>query len=68
MFMCRSDVDAKSKRQTVYLGGRLKPGLPAAVFEHKWAMLNSNSHMAANVTTVTIVSVPSKSFHISDLM
>lgn len=68
MFMCRSDVDAKSKRQTVYLGGGLKPGLPATVFEHEWATLNSNSHMAADVTAVTIVSVPSKSFQIQHLM
>lgn len=68
MFMCRSDVDAKSKRQTVYLGGGLKPGLPATVFEHKWATLNSNSHMAVDVTAVTIVSVPSKSFQIQHLM
>ena len=27
MFMCRSDVDAKSKRQSLYLGGGLMPGL-----------------------------------------
>lgn len=68
MFMCRSDVDAKSKRQTLYLGGELKPGSPATVFEHKWATLNSNSHMAADVTAVTIVSVPSKSFQIQRIM
>ena len=48
VFMCRSDVDAESKRQTVYLG--IKPGSPATVFEHKWATLDSNSHMAADVT------------------
>lgn len=68
MFMCRSDVDAKSKRQTMYLGGGLKPGLPATVFEHKWATLNSSSHMAVDVTAVTIVSVPPKSFQIQHLM
>lgn len=60
MFMCRSDVDAK--RQTLYLGGGLKRGSP--VFEHKWATLNSNHHMAVDVTAVTIVAVPSKSFQI----
>lgn len=62
--MCSSDVDAKSKRQTLYLGAGLKPGSPATVFEHKWATLNSNSHMAADVTAVTVVSMTAESFQI----
>lgn len=68
LFMCRSDVDAKSKRQTVDPGGGLRPDSPATVFEHKWATLNSNSHMAAAVTAATTVSVPSKSFQIQHIM
>lgn len=68
MFMCRSDVDAESKRQTVYLGAGLMHGSPATLFEHKWATLNSSSHMAADVTAVTIVSVPSESFRNQHIM
>lgn len=59
--MRRSDVDAKSKRQTLYLGEGLKPGSPATVFEDKWATLNSSSHMAADATAATIVSAPAES-------
>lgn len=55
MLMCRSDVDAKPKRQTVDLGTELNPGLPTTLFEHKWATINPNGHMAAHVTAVTIV-------------
>lgn len=58
MLMCRSDVDAEPQRQTVYPGERLKPDSPASLFEHKWATLNSESHMAADVTVV--VSAPLK--------
>lgn len=61
-------MDAKSKRQALYLGGGLKPGSSATVFEHKWATLNSNSRMAADVSAVTIVSPPSESFHVLHVM
>lgn len=50
---CRSDVDPKPKRQTLDLARLL--------FEHKWATLNSNSHMTADVAAVAVVSVPAES-------
>lgn len=53
MFMCRSDVDAKPKRQDAVSGCRgLQLGSAATVLEHKWATLNSNGHTAADVTAV----------------
>lgn len=42
--------------------------LARLLFEHKWATLNSNSHMAADVTAVTIVSALEKSFQIQYIM
>lgn len=43
-------------RQCFWVQGRI-PALAAAAFEHKWSMINLNSHMAVHVTVIATVLV-----------
>lgn len=52
-------------RQCVWVQGR-NPALAAAAFEHKWSMINLNSHMAVHVTVIATVLVFFKNYFALD--